>query len=987
MLGFYFRIVLCQLMLGRLSSMSLNDGNKTATISNTTNLLYQFFLLCGPEYFCHPEKLTFGFDIIKTRRTEICADCRCDRDCTTDGNCCVDVIFSLPLPVCVDSSIADGQVFHLSNDVFMTNSCLSNTVNDTWRGSCETNDIVFKAGRVEFPPVTSRRYRQTFKNKFCAECNGVFDYNEWSLSMTCPELTDFNFYSSFDEIFEKVDSEDCGVGFSTIDDDMHKCDRDFVDVLSRSKCNVTGAWVTYDQDIDLACNSIYSLRHGLYTNIFCFMCNPPAYNDNVISSCNVTGLWNQRMDSLERACEVHAKSPNTVPYKNIFCFLCNRNNSHSSPYFDVYTDKMTEDIHFRSSNGKLTFVYKFLFTSYNVDYYDTIVSSTQTQNSGKSEKGATDKWSNSRWNSVQNVSADSFLPWSIDMQCEEDLNLRYHTTMYDVINFAKRIGCILETSSKGVSRRRLLSCYPGKVLDGSECFPLLRTTTRLKYILAFSLEGTIDSTKQTLFADTRLSVLSEIKKRLSLEELYIISFHIMSNISCDINNLTESKGVHLLIQTTFTIVKVVERLQTEQTLLNLIKQNFVISEVSFISRPASEAYLLPSVPGSNFNGYCVQKVLQAYKSWITLPSIRAILVSEVLTCRHVVLDPEEYSIKLETLELTLKYTSKKFHQDKFLRMPDHSVQLCLNDYLEILDEYTASTKDDTFRQALSVTTLVCTAASLLFLFITFCTYSLFRAMRSVPGVNNMSLVFAMFFSQAFFQFGFDKTSHASLCKSIGVFTHYFWLATFACMNICTYHMYSVFATSTLTARHRNVRKTITTYILYSYGTPALVVLVNIITSYVISRVDDVNSGFTEIGYGGGSCFISNKVSLYVTFLAPVVLICIINLFMFIRVAIQIGSTPKVESTKAQRLDFVIYVKLFSITGITWIFLIIDSFFPLSVFSFIVTFLTGFQGVAIFSSFVWNNRVFSLYKALCLKRNNTSSSKYSTQSVEVVSSSM
>ncbi|XP_052085093.1 uncharacterized protein LOC127722236 [Mytilus californianus] len=68
----------------------------------------------------------------------------------------------------------------------------------------------------------------------------------------------------------------------------------------------------------------------------------------------------------------------------------------------------------------------------------------------------------------------------------------------------------------------------------------------------------------------------------------------------------------------------------------------------------------------------------------------------------------------------------------------------------------------------------------------------------------------------------------------------------------------------------------------------------------------------------------------------------------------------IAQTSYTKHDFFVYIKLFSLTGITWIGQIIDSFVPLSLFSFVVTILTGLQGLFILLSFVCNKRVIKLF---------------------------
>lgn len=350
-----------------------------ANISNATELLYQYYLLCGPEYFCNPEKIGFGFDSIKTRHTNVCQDCSCNRNCTQTGDCCADVVFSIPLPVCLMPSVANSFLNKNSRKVYMINACPNGTENETLRIKCNTSDIIFTTNHIEFPPVTSRQYKQTFKNKFCAECNGVYDYVAWSLSMDCQTLTDFNFFSTFDDVLDKAEKEGCNIGFDTVADDVLECKADFVEEIIFSHCNKTGTWTTYNSDIELACHSEYNVTSGVYRNVYCLMCNPPMSNGDIISSCNVTGLWDKKVEPIEQACSLHAQSLNTVPYKNIFCFLCNRNSSHSAPYYDVYVDNISEKLSIIEKLGSEEFIHNYVFSSieYNLGFYNKLIASNE----------------------------------------------------------------------------------------------------------------------------------------------------------------------------------------------------------------------------------------------------------------------------------------------------------------------------------------------------------------------------------------------------------------------------------------------------------------------------------------------------------------------------------------------------------------------------------------------------------------------------------
>lgn len=379
----YIVIYLILLIVVPSNCATFNDKvtQTSSNVANVTRLLYQYFLICGRTYFCNPDQFTFT-KTSESLQTKICPDCKCDRECLKDKDCCPDVIFTVPLPVCVSPVVVPlGHNMQTPHAVFMINSCVGNVTDSEWSQKCRKNDIILKTRHIEYPPVTSRQYIQTFKNRFCAECNGVSEYSVWSLSMECAEFTDFNFLSTYDDILGLADTRNCRLSFRTVDADIHHCFNDYAGTGNSSKCNKTGTWVTHDPDIELACNSAYSVTYGVYENIFCFMCNPPKYNAVIIDTCNTTGLWDRREENVKNACARHAEVPNTAPYKNVFCFICNRNASHQSPYIDVHAAVITEDMYTRIGGlgYKRTFEYSISFDEYNFEFYERILASSSKQ--------------------------------------------------------------------------------------------------------------------------------------------------------------------------------------------------------------------------------------------------------------------------------------------------------------------------------------------------------------------------------------------------------------------------------------------------------------------------------------------------------------------------------------------------------------------------------------------------------------------------------
>ncbi|XP_052063041.1 adhesion G protein-coupled receptor E2-like [Mytilus californianus] len=319
--------------------------------------------------------------------------------------------------------------------------------------------------------------------------------------------------------------------------------------------------------------------------------------------------------------------------------------------------------------------------------------------------------------------------------------------------------------------------------------------------------------------------------------------------------------------------------------------------------------------------------------------------------------------------------------DEYILISPRQARICI-DRLQTLN---ASRNSFNSGDVWNIVAMVFTCISLLCLFLTFLTYCIFPSLRTLPGKNNMCLVFAIFCAQLLFQFVELGTKSDIGCKIIGVLIHYFWLVTFGCLSVCSFHMYRVFTSKTGIRISETSR--LVNNIIYSYGTPAIIVSLNIIvTSF---------SSVTSIGYGSRICFLDQPIAYVVTFAVPISLVCCTNIFFFIATTYKIAKRPKLKNDSQMNLNqiqFTVYAKLFSITGITWIFQIIDSFIPVSAFSTIVSLLNALQGVFIFVSYVCNKRVLSLYNKTRMSfsgysRTRTSRRTASTYDIRSICSSM
>ncbi|XP_065929583.1 uncharacterized protein [Magallana gigas] len=84
----------------------------------------------------------------------------------------------------------------------------------------------------------------------------------------------------------------------------------------------------------------------------------------------------------------------------------------------------------------------------------------------------------------------------------------------------------------------------------------------------------------------------------------------------------------------------------------------------------------------------------------------------------------------------------------------------------------------------------------------------------------------------------------------------------------------------------------------------------------------------------------------------------------------------------KKFQFVCFVKLFVLTGLTWAFQIVDSFLELSILSYAVAVLNGLHGFFLFLSYVCNARVCRMYKGLWVSYISGRLSGFSTDSTKL-----
>lgn len=280
---------------------------------------------CG-NTVCGPQK----YDSTNEKVREYCPECICDDNCILYKNCCPDHYFRFPLS-CIETSLLDFNPDSNEKSIAMISHCPVSSDNIT-KTKCEMSTSLLQ--KFQNIPVYSRTSGLTYRNIHCSVCHNesTGDIRHWKIEIECAEFADFNFLSSYSEVFDYAEEKKCDIFYSSEDIyglHINTCADNSDGIIS--KCNVSGTWKKYDADLDYACQ-IYENRFNFFKNVFCQLCNPPndLATDDVISKCNATGLWEDSNTDLEKACLNNIYSPLTAPFKNIYCYLCNSNDRNKT---------------------------------------------------------------------------------------------------------------------------------------------------------------------------------------------------------------------------------------------------------------------------------------------------------------------------------------------------------------------------------------------------------------------------------------------------------------------------------------------------------------------------------------------------------------------------------------------------------------------------------------------------------------------------------
>ena len=229
-------------------------------------------------------------------------------------------------------------------------------------------------------------------------------------------------------------------------------------------------------------------------------------------------------------------------------------------------------------------------------------------------------------------------------------------------------------------------------------------------------------------------------------------------------------------------------------------------------------------------------------------------------------------------------------------------------------------------------------------------------LRTVPGRCIMCLSLSLFCAQLTFQFSAIASADFGVCISLAMVQHYFWLASFCWMSVLAYDLSSTFSGGGKILDPVEKERVFRYYNLFSWSIPFIIVSISL--SMHFTRTAIIYSSVAV-------CWINGSRNLLLSFVLPLSLSLLLNSILFVRCVVGIYRAKKIAHTakKGSKLDLLIYIKLSSLMGFTWIsgFIVNAAQVPELWYLFIVC--NSLQGVFICLCFALNP---SFLRNICKK---------------------
>ena len=303
----------------------------------------------------------------------------------------------------------------------------------------------------------------------------------------------------------------------------------------------------------------------------------------------------------------------------------------------------------------------------------------------------------------------------------------------------------------------------------------------------------------------------------------------------------------------------------------------------------------------------------------------------------------------------------KFQNASFPKTSAIAICLPFRKTFNTTEKIKVVTKSDT-GYSLRILTLICFSISIMFLFILLVTYWMFKELRTLPGLNLMSLAVSMLLSQVIWLIGTAQFINTKTCEVLGIIEHYLFLVTFMAMSVISYHSCIVFSRPFGRSSNNN-RAQFAKYSSIAWISPAIFIAVCV-------TLDQTEATFDIYGT---TCWLSTGKAVLYLFILPAAVITLFNIVTFIKTALALCNRSDSQILQRDRKqNLIVCTKLATLVGFPWLFAFFGVIFPhTEAFEYLFVVFNCLQGFYMGVAFVCNKKTIQLYKNWWQSRNTLS----------------
>ena len=338
-----------------------------------------------------------------------------------------------------------------------------------------------------------------------------------------------------------------------------------------------------------------------------------------------------------------------------------------------------------------------------------------------------------------------------------------------------------------------------------------------------------------------------------------------------------------------------------------------------------------------------------------------------LLCPLITLNATEF-IRYENGTVVEKASGFEWNRDEYILLPNGQIRRCSNYSRNYTTTETIVVWD--YKDFVVILSSLGCILNIVSCSIVLLTYACFKSLRNLPGLNLMNFVTAILLSNFIVITGAGQVDNTTVCTAVAVLLHFFYFSSFTWSSVMAYDLLKTFVLDIGESHLRtsSTKKTITKYCVYGWGSPLLV-------CFVCLLLDETSS--VDIGYGNESiCWISNTIALAVVFGAPIGLILLFNLIVFVMTArtVHVGLRHSAElhglkggtwskevltSESAQpskftnvKRELIVLFSMFSLLSLIWLFAFLAASEKTHFFWYPFMVFTALQGVCILASYIF-----------------------------------